>query len=143
MKSRRIISLLAVAALATTVFVGCGDKKEEAKKEAGLKNGTYNATSEADDRGYKGSIEIEVKDGKIAKVKYDEASDKDGSKLTNEGYNTSMKEKSKTNPKEAFPKLEAALVEKQDASKVDVVTGATNSSNSFKTLAEKALKDAK
>ncbi|MGV2687052.1 FMN-binding protein, partial [Clostridium perfringens] len=126
-------------ALATTVFVGCGDKKEEAKKETGLKNGTYKSESEADDRGYKGAIEIEVKDGKIAKVKYDEANDK-GSKLADEGYNKTMKEKSKTNPTEAFPKLEASLVEKQDASKVDVVTGATKSSEQFKTLAEKALK---
>lgn len=136
MKSRRIISLLAVAVLATTVFVGCG------KKEAGLKDGKYNAESAADDRGYKGAIEVEVKGGKIASVKYDEANDK-GSKLADEGYNKTMKEKSKTNPTEAFPKLEASLVEKQDASKVDVVTGATKSSEQFKTLAQKALEGAK
>ena len=34
MKSRRVISLLAVAALATTIFVGCGNKEEA--KESGL-----------------------------------------------------------------------------------------------------------
>ena len=28
MKSKRVISLLAVAALATTLFVGCGSKEE-------------------------------------------------------------------------------------------------------------------
>lgn len=137
MKSKRVLSLLAVAALATTVFVGCGKKEE-----AGLKDNTYKAKSDADERGYVASIEIEVKDGKIANVKYDEANDA-GSKLADAGYNENMKAKSGTNPQEAFPALEKALVEKQDVAAVDAVTGATHTSESFKTLAEKALADAK
>ncbi|MCF0148067.1 MAG: FMN-binding protein [Clostridium sp.] len=140
MKSRRVISLLAVAALATTIFVGCGNKEEAT--EAGLKDGVYTQKSEADERGYVASIEIEVKDGKIATVKYDEANDK-GSKLTDADYNTNMKAKSGSNPEEAFPALEKALVEKQNVADVDTVTGATNTSTSFKALAEKALAEAK
>lgn len=142
MKSRRVISLLAVAALATTIFVGCGNK-EEAAQESGLKDGTYKASSEKDDKGYVASIEIEVKDGKIATVKYDEKSEDGTSKLDNEEYNTNMKAKSGTNPIEAYPALEEALVEKQDVASVDAVTGATHTSETFKTLAEKALADAK
>lgn len=137
MKSRRVLSLLAVAALATTVFVGCGKKEE-----AGLKDGTYKQKSEADERGYVASIEIEVKDGKIATVKYDEANDA-GSKLADAEYNKKMKEISGANPEEAFPALEKALVEKQDVAAVDAVTGATSTSDSFKALAEKALAEAK
>lgn len=140
MKSKRVISLLAVAALATTIFVGCGNK-EEAKK-SGLKDGTYTEKSEKDERGYEASIEIEVKDGKIAAVKYDEVGEK-GSKKDDTEYNAKMKEAKGTNPSEAFPKLEESLVEKQDVASVDVVTGATSSSDSFKTLAEKALGKAK
>ncbi|MCR1951717.1 MULTISPECIES: FMN-binding protein [unclassified Clostridium] len=140
MKSRRVISLLAVAALATTVFVGCGNKEEA--KESGLKDGNYSAKGEKDERGYQASIEIEVKDGKIATVKYDEVGEK-GSKLDDAEYNTNMKAKSGTNPEEAFPKLQDALVEKQDVASIDVVTGATKTTDSFKTLAEKALSDAK
>lgn len=140
MKSRRVISLLAVAALATTVFVGCGNK-EEAKKD-GLKDGKYSQKSEADERGYVASIEIEVKDGKIATVKYDEANDK-GSKLADAEYNTNMKAKSGTNPETAFPALEKALVEKQNVADVDAITGATHTTENFKTLAEKALAEAK
>jgi len=141
MKSRRILSLLAVAALATTIFVGCGSKEEA--KETGLKDGTYTATGDKDDKGNTASIEIEVKDGKIATVKYDEVAEDGTSKLDNEGYNTKMKEAAGTNPIEAFPALEAALVEKQDVAAVDAVTGATSTSNNFKTLAEKALSEAK
>ena len=141
MKSRRILSLLAVAALATTLFVGCGAKEEA--KETGLKDGTYTATGEKDDKGNTASIKIEVKDGKIATVKYDEVAEDGTSKLDNEAYNTKMKEVSGTNPIEAFPQLESALVEKQDVAAVDAVTGATSTSNNFKTLAEKALSEAK
>ncbi|MDV4149522.1 FMN-binding protein [Clostridium sp. AL.422] len=137
MKSRRVISLLAVAALATTIFVGCGSK------EAGLKDGTYTKTSEADERGYTSSIEIEVKDGKIATVKYDEVSADGVSKLDDEAYNTKMKEVSGSNPVEAIPALEASLVEKQDVAAVDAVTGATSTSDKFKALAEEALAEAK
>ncbi len=142
MKSKRFLSLVAVAAIATTVFVGCGSKDSGSAKETGLKAGTYKAESEKDERGYVASIEIEVKDGKIATVKYDEKGEK-GSKLDDADYNTNMKAKSGTNPIEVYPKLEAALVEKQDASKVDVITGATHSVDSFKALAEKALEGAK
>lgn len=140
MKSRRIVSLLAVAALATTVFVGCGSNEA---KESGLKDGTYSAKSEADDKGNSASIEIEVKDGKIATVKYDEVSSEGVSKLDNEEYNTKMKAASGSNPIEAFPALEKSLVEKQDVAAVDTVTGATSTSEKFKTLAEEALKSAK
>ncbi len=141
MKSRRVISLLAVAALATTVFVGCGNKEEA--KESGLKDGTYKKTSEKDDKGYTASIEIEVKDGKIATVKYDEVGEDGTSKLNNEEYNTKMKSISGSSPVEAFPALEEALVEKQDVTAVDAVTGATSTSDKFKTLAEEALTEAK
>lgn len=145
MKSRRILSLLAAAALATTVLVGCGAKEEannEASQEVVLKDGTYKAESEADDHGNTASIEIEVKDGKIATVKYDEKSSDGVSKLDNEEYNNNMKSVSGTNPIEAFPALQEALVEKQDVASVDTVTGATATSEKFKTLAEKALADA-
>lgn len=147
MKSRKVLSLLAAAALATTVLAGCGAKEEannnEASQEVVLKDGTYKAESEADDHGNTASIEIEVKDGKIATVKYDEKSSDGVSKLDNEEYNNSMKSVSGTNPTEAFPALEASLIEKQDVASVDTVTGATSTTESFKTLAEKALSDAK
>ena len=140
MRSRRIVSLLAVAALATTMFVGCGSNEA---KESGLKNGTYKAESEKDAKGYVASIEIEVKDGKIATAKYAETSEDGVNKADNEEYSTKMKDKSGITPKEAYATLEAALVEKQDVAAVDTVTGATSSAEKFKTLAEEALKSAK
>lgn len=138
MKSKRILSLLAVAALATTVLVGCGDKA------AALKDGNYEAKSEADDKGNTAEIKIEVKDGKIATVKYDEFSAEGVAKSTNEAYNKKMTDAgNENNPSTGFPKLEEALVEKQDPATVDAVTGVTSSSDKFKALATEALESAK
>lgn len=141
MKIKRIATLLVATALTTSVFVGCGAKAETT--ETGLKNGTYTAESEADDKGYAASIEITVADGKISAVKYDEK-DADGvSKLDMPEYNEKMEAKSGSNPIAAYPALEAALLESQDVTSVDTVTGATKTSTSFTTLAEKALETAK
>ena len=48
-----------------------------------------------------------------------------------------MKDKSGSSPKEAYLALEAALIEKQDVQAVDTVTGATSTSDSFRTLAKR------
>ncbi|NLM13775.1 MAG: FMN-binding protein [Epulopiscium sp.] len=108
-----------------------------------LKDGTYTAEGEADERGWKPVITIEVKDGKIAAVDYDEVNEEGASKQADEDYNKRMKEKVNIGPAEAFPQLEAALVEKQDVDAVDAVTGATHGSESFKEMAKKALEAAK
>ncbi|MEG2867678.1 MAG: FMN-binding protein [Terrisporobacter sp.] len=140
MKSKRILSLLAVAALATTILVGCGDKADP----NALKDGSYTEKGTADDRGNTPEITIEVKDGKIATVKYDEVSADGVGKTTNEEYNKKMTDAGmEHNPATGFPKLEASLVEKQDVAAVEAVTGVTNSSDSFKELATKVLEQAK
>lgn len=142
MKSKKVLSLLAVAALATTILVGCGDKPAEDANA--LKDGEFKATGEKDDKGNTAEIAIEVKDGKIVTVKYDEVGEDGVGKATNEAYTAKMIEfGSPAGPLTAFPELEASLVEKQDVAAVDAVTGVTSSSDSFKALATKALDQAK
>ncbi|MGL5354752.1 MAG: FMN-binding protein [Clostridium sp.] len=140
MKSKKVLSLLAVAALATTVLVGCGSKEDA----NALKDGVFTEKGQTDDRGNTPEISIEVKDGKIVTVKYDEINADGVGKSVDEAYNKSMLEKgSKSSPATAFPELQDALVEKQDVTAVDAVTGVTTSSTSFKDLATKALEQAK
>ncbi|WP_058486814.1 FMN-binding protein [Defluviitalea phaphyphila] len=107
-------------------------------------DGTYTAEGEPDERGWKPVITIEVKDGKIASVDYDEVNEEEGTtKQDNEEYNNLMKEKNGIGPADFFPQLESALVEKQDPEAVDVISGATHGSESFKEVAKKALESAK
>lgn len=141
MKFKRISTIIAMAALTTSVFVGCGAKAETA--DAGLKDGTYTAQGDQDEKGYTASIEITVAEGKISAVKYDEKDASGVSKLDMPEYNEKMEAKGGAKPTTAYPALEASLVEKQDVATVDSVTGASTTSTSFTTLAEKALETAK
>ena len=112
MNKKRILSLVAATMLSVAVLAGCGSKEEG------------------------------MKDGKIVAADYDEISTEGASKQSDAEYNKKMKEFGKvTNPEEAFPALEKAIVEKQSA-EVDAFTGATSSSNNFKKLAAKAIENA-
>lgn len=138
MNKKRVLSLVAATMLSVAVLAGCGKKEES----SALKDGKYEVASKAaDDKGYITTLTMEVKDGKITTVSYDEA--KDGaSKKDDAGYNENMKKVSGTNPAEAFPALEKSMVDKQSA-EVDVVTGATGTTSSFKAYAAKAIENAK
>lgn len=138
MNKKRILGLVAATMLSVAVLAGCGSKEEA------MKDGKYEVeVAAADDHGYKPTLSLEVKDGKIASVNYDEISTEGVSKRTDAEYNKKMKDFGKvTNPEEAFPALEKAVVEKQSA-EVDAFTGATASSENFKKLAAKAIENAK
>ena len=61
--------------------------------------------------------------------------------IDDKDYNEKMTGVSGIGPAEYEPQLEKALIEKQ-SSNIDVITGATSSSDQFKKLAEKVLKNA-
>lgn len=138
---KKKILLAVIASVMSLSLVACGgDKKEEANNDA-LKDGKYEVEANADDKGNKAVLVVEVKEGKIATVNYNEISEK-GNKRDDEDYNKMMKDKSGSNPAEFEPALEKQLVEKQSA-EVDGVTGATGTSTKFKAMAAKALENAK
>lgn len=134
---------------ATLALVACGkaeDKKATEETPAttveatasAWKDGTYTGQSDFDERGWKVVHTITIKDGKIAESDFGNE-DKDGKKKSdNEEYNKSMKEKSGISSKEATEKLNAELLATQNVDEVEVVTGATHSSENF-TAATKAL----
>ncbi|MCO7125870.1 FMN-binding protein [Sporolactobacillus shoreicorticis] len=108
--------------------------------QAKLKDGVYKlAEKNLGTTGWKTFIDMTVKGGKITKVNYDFL-DKNGKlKSENAAYEKAMKAKSGTGPKEYIPALSKALVDKQDAEKVDVVSGATHSSHSFRIYAAQLI----
>jgi len=132
MIGKKFISLMLLIAL-----LGC-----EGAYAQQLKDGVYYAEEDSfDSHGWKGMITIVVKNGKIANVFYDEISKSNELKSLNNSYSQTMKAVSKVTPKEVSEKLSASLITKQDSAKVDAVTGATESVNKFKSLAQKALSE--
>ncbi|BDD39322.1 MULTISPECIES: FMN-binding protein [Streptococcus] len=148
MKTTKIVLKSLVVLGAALTLVACGSKKEAAStpssaaKTAVLKDGTYKSESGKDKHGYKIVHTLTVKDGKISESKFDYQAEDGSLKSTNEEYNKNMKDKAGVSAGEAIEKLNAALVAKQELSAVEVVSGATHTSEDFKKSTEALLKAA-
>ncbi|WP_373713365.1 FMN-binding protein [Streptococcus sp.] len=151
MKMKKVLTGLVLFG-ATLALVACGNSSSDSKSSssseapattvektaAAWKDGTYTGESDFDERGWKVVHSITIKDGKITESAFGYA-DKDGNlKADNEEYNKSMKDKSGVSSKEATEQLNAQLVKTQDVDAVEVVSGATHTSDNF-TAATKAL----
>ena len=143
---KKFIGLALVSVLSVSMLAGCGSssKKTDASKEATYKDGKYRASfDKADTHGWNAFTEIEIKDGKIATVDFDYLNKDNKRKSEDAAYTKAMAPKSGTSPDKFCPQLEKALIDKQDIEKVDVVTGATTSTNNMKQLAKLVLENAK
>lgn len=166
MKVNKFVKGFAAIALFSLVLAGCGaDKKDNttnsssaassetkkstessapAKKVAGgdLKDGTYKLEEKNEKNGYRAVFEMTVKDGKITESKYDNINADNKSKTEDTKYEESMKAKSGVGPKEYIKQLNDSFVKAQSASGVEVVTGATHSSESFQNYAQQLIQAA-
>ncbi|HCT96043.1 extracellular electron transfer flavoprotein PplA [Vagococcus sp.] len=169
MKKKKLISGLAILAMSSLLLVACksddqkeaektdatqetvAKDKEESKEEAKemiqvaggeLKDGTYTLEEKNYSNDYRTVFSIVVKDGKITESNYDNVNEAGESKVKNKEYDDMMKDKSGTGPSEFIPALNEALVDKQNASDVEVVTGATHSTVSFKNYAQQLIQAA-
>ena len=100
------------------------------------KDGTYRTQfKEPDDHGWTEYVEVTVSGGKFTAVEFD-AMNEDGEKKTqDEEYKEAYTGAGyQTYPADYTQKLEDSLLQKQDANNVEMVAGATKSSNSFKEL---------
>ena len=160
MKVNKFVKGFAAIALSSLVLAACGaDKKDNttnsssaassetkkstessapAKKVAGgdLKDGTYKLEEKNEKNGYRAVFEMTVKDGKITESKYDNINADGKSKTEDTKYEESMK------AKEYIKQLNDSFVKAQSASGVEVVTGATHSSESFQNYAQQLIQAA-
>lgn len=134
-----------VAETTTTTTTAAETTKEEsslASSDSELQDGTYTLKSNEDERGWAVQFELTVKDGKITESKFDYVNAEGDLKSEDEGYNTAMKDKTDVSAAEAMETLNAKLVETQSVDAVDVVSGASHTSESFKEYATLLLEAA-
>ncbi|HIF1127771.1 TPA: extracellular electron transfer flavoprotein PplA, partial [Enterococcus faecium] len=74
--------------------------------------------------------------------KYDNVNENGESKTKDAEYNKNMEAKSGTNPEKYIPELNDQFLKAQSASGVEVVTGATHSSESFQNYAQQLIQAA-
>jgi major membrane immunogen (membrane-anchored lipoprotein) len=108
------------------------------------KDGTYKAEYDNfDSHGWKSTVSLTISGDKITDVVFDYVNKDGGLKSKDAAYEDQMKKVNKIGPAEYTVQLADALKSSQDITKVDSLTGATTSSNNFKTLATAALEKAK
>lgn len=103
-------------------------------------DGTYNAEGETDERGWKATIEVTVENGKITEAKFDEVKEDGTLKSQDEAYIERWSSATGAKAPEVYAQLEEDLIEKQNPEDVETITGATQATEKFKTLAAEALK---
>ncbi|MBC1457071.1 extracellular electron transfer flavoprotein PplA [Listeria newyorkensis] len=150
MKKKKLVMALTAVMASSMLLVACGNdnssdgdskssdtkqtdtKKADAKTDGTMTDGTYKLQEKNfDDKGWKAFMTITVKDNKITESDYN-YKDKDGKLKTDDAdYEKNMKAKVGTGPQEYIPALNDSLVAKQSAADVEVVTGATHSSDTF------------
>lgn len=147
-KMKKTFSALMMCGLAATLLVGCGAKTEpkpepapveDVKPDEAEGSDSVKVESEFDDRGWKQVVEVTFDGDKIVAVDTDYENEAGELKSEDAEYNTNMKEKSGVSAAEAMELLEADLVAKQDPNEVDVVSGATGTSEGFIELAKEAV----
>ena len=131
---KKVISLVLASLMVAVMFVGCNNSNASE-----MKDGTYKASFKNPEHNWTEYVELTVKDNKITAVTFDAVNADGELKSQNQEYEDMMKPDSGIGPMEFYDQYEATLLDKQDVSKIDMVTGATNSGNHLKTLVE-ALK---
>lgn len=152
---KKLLSLGLIALLTIALLTACGGTANDSKEQgqgatedkgtetATYKDGTYQAEEpEFDDHGWKGQIQIKVEGGKITEVNYDEVNEEGKKKSEDTEYHENFKNQKNVDLLDAYDTLEKGLVEKQNPDAVDTYTGATGTTEKFKTLAKEALKEA-
>ncbi|APB30387.1 FMN-binding protein [Vagococcus teuberi] len=165
MKFKKLVSGVAMLALSTILLAACGgDKKDDTSASSStassstavadssstadsfvmgeLKDGEYKLEEKNYNNGYRVVFTIVVKDGKITESKYDNVNEEGKSKVDDADYNKKMEKVAKTSPEKYIPELNKALLEKQNPSDIDTITGATHSTDSFKEYAKQLIEAA-
>lgn len=151
LKTVTSISVIALTALSLAAFGNPSTNtvdaasKAAAKQIAGgkLKNGKYKLQETGYSHGYKVKMGMTVKKGKITKTTYDYVDKNGKSKTKDKAYEKQMKKVAKTGPKEYIPQLNKAFKKAgSNTSAIEVVSGATESSWSFKNYAAQLVQAA-
>ena len=164
MKLNKVVTGAAVVALSTLVLSACSSspssknsssskassskvvKKSSAQKQVAggpLKDGTYKLNETGYDHGYKVEMAMTVKDGKITSTKYDYVDKNGKSKTKDAAYEKAMKAKVKVGPKEYIPELNKSFQKNgTNVGAIDVISGATDSSLTFKNYAQQLIQAA-
>ncbi len=133
MKRRRLAAICLVLML---ILCGCG------AEETGMQDGSYTAEMSEPSYGWNEYVTITVKDGEIVSTKYDAENASGFVKSWDNAYMNNMKPVSGTYPNEYTRYYKAQLTGQSDLPEIDALSGATESGDNFKKLAQAVVEQA-
>lgn len=128
MKRMGAVFLAGLLFLFVVAATGCEQKKAYV-------DGSYRAEfKDFDSFGYKDYLEITVEGGLVVSVVFNGINEAGGLKSEDEAYRAEMEKAQGTNPSKYSSDVINQFLEQLDIEKVDIVAGATYSTNCFKAL---------
>ena len=123
------------------LLAACGsDDAADTPAEGGLQDGTYSLEElNFGETGWKESLEIIVADGEITDASFSSLDEMGNSKIDSDEYQEAMSNVVEVGPQDYIPTLEESLVDVQNPADVEVVTGATSTSEKFKDYADQLV----
>lgn len=144
MSVKKRIFMVSVSGLFITA---CGNDGavENGTTEVGVTHGSYEdglyelVEANYDDNGWRVEFTVDVQEGEIVTSDYNEYNQEGIAKTEDARYQEAMAEETGVGPQEYVEQLNSQLVDTQDAGQVDIVSGATASSEKFQEYAAMLL----
>lgn len=128
------------------LLAACGtddtDTTDDVEQEEGYgyEDGTYRLEEQNfGETGWKESLELIVEDGQIQEANWSSVDENGNEKIEDENYQESMSNVAGVGPQDYIPELEGQIIETQDAETIEVVTGATSTSEKFQDYAQQLV----
>nr|WP_307989903.1 hypothetical protein [uncultured Niameybacter sp.] len=134
-----MMMLMLVGMSLSVMLTGCGSKDEE-KVQNAQDGQVVELEGESDQYGWFPHMRLTFSGDTLTEVYFDYVDDAGAKKSDDDEYNSSMKEKTGVSGKEAMEALRQNLIAVQNPMAVDIVTGATQTSEEFIAMADQGFK---
>lgn len=126
----------------TTDDAATEDTTEEVATD-GLQDGSYRIEElNFGGTGWKEALEINVDGGEITDANFESVDEDGNNKIEDDEYQESMAGAVEIGPQDFIPELEESVVEAQDPADIEVVTGATGTSEKVQDFAQQLVEAA-
>lgn len=129
--------LVGLTLASSLVLAACGG---EETTQDGMQDGSYRIEElNFGETGWKEALEITVAEGEITDANWESVNEDGLNKIEDDNYQETMVGTDGVGPQDFIPGLEDALVEAQDPADVEVISGATGTSEKFQDYAQQLV----
>lgn len=136
---KKFITMLIISMGIAVMLIGCS-RDDQGKVDAATEGQVVELEGQQDQYGWFPHMRLTFNGDTLTEVYFDYIDDNGAKKSDDEEYNSTMKEKTGVSAKESQEMLRQNLIAVQNPMAVDIVTGATQTSTEFISMADQAYK---